>query len=440
MPEKKIVEINVPPSIPVPGTPPAGKPASPNPPQPIPPPDASRASAPAVDAPKAQAAGAPLAGETRPAGMQVKRAPKPVLDQKTWFMLAAVLALLAVLVFVVTRGRKKGGENDQPVAAQEAQAEPELSNYSEFVAKSKALKEKPYSEKALTDEPYFGKAPLAVREGGPLLSAELDPQLAALASALKIRVEIIHKSQKVSRGRIGSRITKGDYRGFRVNALEKLENGVVVSEEVSVITPQGGLFRTVDSVLQEVKKTDYSRIVAEIQNVGLEFSAAPDPAERKTALGRLRSVRTWGKPMAGELLISGKNVGSITLGIPVAQIRKKLPASHGVLKRKVLVNDVYYDVYKITNQEQEPLFYVYEREGQVWGISIISEAFKTDKGIGIGSSLDLIRLHYPVVTLAQSEKKPPFLRLEGVDGIFIIQAEGEKKVISILIGESPEFE
>ncbi len=440
MPETKPEENKVPPAAPVPGNPPAGAPASPNQTRHFPPGDTAATAAPGAGTEKAPAAGTPLPSETRPAGMHAKQAPKPAWDQKFWFMLAAVLALLAVLVFVVTRGQKKVGLKDQPAVAQGAQDGQELNDYSDFVAKNKALKEKPYSKKSLTDEPYCGRVPMAVRESGPLLSSETDPQLAALASALKIRVRITNSSQLLPRGRIVSRITKGDYRGFKVNAVEKLDNGIVVSEEITVMTPRGGSFKTVDQILQEIKKTDYSGIIAEIRNVGLEFSTYPESAEKKALLGQLRSVRYWGKPIAGELLISGKSVGSITVGMPVVLIKKKLPASFNVLKRKVLVNDVYYDVYKVTDQGHEPLFYLYEKEGQVWGISIISEAFKTDKGIGIGSSLDLIRLHYPVITLAHAEKRPPFIRMEGVDGIFIIQAEGEKRVISIMIGESPEFE
>jgi hypothetical protein len=96
--------------------------------------------------------------------------------------------------------------------------------------------------------------------------------------------------------------------------------------------------------------------------------------------------------------------------------------------------------YKVTDQGGEPLFYVYERDGKVLGISIINEFFKTVQGIGINNTLDQIRLHYPQVKLAYSGKKTPFVRVAGVDGIFIIQGAGDKRVISILIGESPEFE
>jgi hypothetical protein len=149
-------------------------------------------------------------------------------------------------------------------------------------------------------------------------------------------------------------------------------------------------------------------------------------------------------------LISGKNLGKISLGMPTAQLETLLLSSYVVLKRKVLVNDIYYDVYKVLDQSNEPLFFVYENKGLVWGIAIISEIFRTGKGIGINSSLGEMRINYPQVQVGISEKKTPFVKIDGVDGLFVIQNEGvdikrqilpnKTKIISILIGNSLEFE
>jgi hypothetical protein len=136
--------------------------------------------------------------------------------------------------------------------------------------------------------------------------------------------------------------------------------------------------------------------------------------------------------------------------MPTAQLETMLLSSYIVLKRKVLVNDIYYDVYKILDQSNEPLFFVYENKGRVWGISIISEIFKTEMGIGIGSNLGSMRINYPRVNMGISEKKTPFVKIDDIDGLFVMQSEGvdiRKQIfpsktlfISILIGNSPEFE
>ena len=61
-----------------------------------------------------------------------------------------------------------------------------------------------------------------------------------------------------------------------------------------------------------------------------------------------------------------------------------------------------------------------------------------------------MRINYPLVNVGISEKKIPFVKIDDVDGLFVIQNEGvdiikqifpnKTKIISILIGNSLEFE
>jgi len=379
----------------------------------------------------------------------VEKNPNPALPEEVhksvppkfpWAVLPIVLLLLFVFVLFITRSRHKENQENVTAKAKGIEETQNLSNYSTFVSRNRALREGKYPEQILTDESFAGQAPLAVRANGPLISAAIDPQLAALADAFRIRVQVTKGSQLLVRGAMVTRITKGDFRGFKVTAQETVKNGIVVADELSLSTPNNGLIKTVNQVLQMVQKTDFPLIITEIQSAVLEFFQLPAPPDKNSIRIQIRPVRSWGKPIPGELLISEKSVGGISLGMPVVRMKSQLIASSTVLKRKVLVNDIYYDVYKVLDQGNDPLFYVYEKENKVWGISIISDVFKTDKGIGIGSTLDLMRINYPFIKLAYSEKKTPFVQMEGIAGIFIIQGDGEKKVISILIGDSPEFE
>jgi hypothetical protein len=358
----------------------------------------------------------------------------------TWILIVVMALLLLILVILGLRSRRQrpaGGVGNETANAQENS---DLSNYTAFVAKNRALLEDKSQETILTDEPFAGRAPLAARASGPLASLEIDAQLAALVDALRIRVQVMHGSQSVVRNQMASTITRGEYRGFKVQALEKRENNRIVAEEAQVITPKNGLIKTVGRVLAVLQKTDLPGVLAEIKAAGMDFSPIPPLGGEAHVRGRLRITGPWGKTLPRELLISGNGVGGLTLGVPVAGMNDRLLATYSVLKRKVLVKDSYHDVYKVMDQAGEPLFYIYEREGKVWGISIIGESFRTEQGIGINSTLDQIRLHYPRVTLAYSGKKTPFVRVDGVEGIFIVQNEVEKKVISIQLGASPEFE
>jgi hypothetical protein len=400
---------------------------------------ASQAPIPAAGGQDTVAAGPPPA-DAKPAAAPPAQAPHPLKLNYIWVFLPIGLLLAIVLVILGTQGRQKHNLKNLPANPRNSEEKQELSNYSAFIAQNKSLKQEKIADQFLTDEPFAGQAPLAVKAGGPIFSPEIDPQLAALADALRIRVQIMQGSQALVRGNTATRATKGDFRGFRVSALEKSLNGVVVSEEIRVDSPKKALIKTVNHVLETVQKTDFPGFIAEMRDAGLEFSPAPVPAGKNIFRAQVRPLANWGRPVAGELLIAGKNVGRITLGMPVERLKGQLPASYIILKRKVLINDVYYEVYKILDQGNEPLLFVYEKEGRVWGISIISDAFKTGKGIGIGNSLEQMRINYPMVKLAYSEKKTPFVQVDDVAGIFIIQGEGEKKIISILVGDSPEFE
>jgi hypothetical protein len=405
----------------------------------FPPAETHQASGPVADR-EGVVAAAPPPAESKPTPAPPGQAPHPVKPNYIWVILPIGFLLAIVLVILGTRPRQKQTLRILPVTSQKSEEKQELSNYSAFIAQNKSLRQVKIADQFLTDEPFAGQAPLAVKAGGPIIAPDVDPQLAALADALRIRVQTMLGSQSLVRGNTVTRTTKGDFRGFRVSAVEKSENGAVVSEETRVESPKKALIKTVNHVLDAVQKTDFPGFLSEIRNAGLEFSPAPVPAGKNIFRAQIRPLAIWGKPVAGELLISGKNVGRIALGMPVERLKDQLLASFIILKRKVLVNDVYYDVYKILDQGNEPLLYVYEKGGKVWGISIISDAFKTEKGIGIGNSLDQMRINYPIVKLAYSEKRTPFVQVDDVAGIFIIQGEGEKNIISILVGNSPEFE
>ena len=439
MAETKPSANNVPTAPRDPGPPAGGPPAAPDQTKLFPP--AETAKAPGPDARKE---GAVVTGppevETKPAAVPPEQAPHPVKPNYIWVVLPIGLLLAIVLVVLGTRGRHKQNPKNLPANPQNTEEKQELSNYSAFIAQNKSLRVEKIADQFLTDEPFAGQAPLAVKAGGPIIAPDIDPQLAALADALRIRVQIMQGSQALVRGNSATRTTKGDFRGFRVSAVEKSENGTVVAEETRVESPKKALIKTVNHVLETVQKTDFPGFLSEIRNAGLEFSPAPVPAGTNIFRAQIRPLTDWGKPVAGERLISGKSVGHIALGMPVDRMKNQLLAAYIVLKRKVLINDVYYDVYKILDQGNEPLLYVYEKDGRVWGISIISDAFKTARGIGIGNSLEQMRINYPIIKLAYSEKRTPFVQVDDVAGIFIVQGEGEKKIISILVGESPEFE
>jgi len=401
---------------------------------------------PAIDA----ASVSDLADEPEPANAPMKWFKKLAQPAIIWISLAIILIFLAALLLLITQARQKNKLFKSLPGKQMNETGEIGGSDTGGIPKNKLVRQADKPILPLTDDEFAGQAPLVVKASGPVFSAEIDPELAAMVDALKIRLKISADSKSTSRGNIITKVTKGEYRGFKINVEEKLENQNTISEEITVLTPQKGIIKTVNRVLESIRNSDLERFTVELQDSGLEIIKLPLQPGNKVFQVQFKAVSIFGKPIAADLLISGKSVGKIFLGMPTSQLETMLLSSYIVLKRKVLVNDIYYDVYKVLDQSNEPLFFVYENKGRVWGISIISEIFKTDKGIGINSSLGLLRLRYPRVNVGISEKKTPFVKIDGVDGLFVIQSKGvdiikqifpsKTKIVSILIGNSLEFE
>jgi hypothetical protein len=378
------------------------------------------------------------------------RLKKLTQPQIIWISFSIILAFLILFFLLITQGRQKNkvlnpapGENLEEAAAT---GNPDA----ERMLKNQLARQADKFSLLLSDDEFAGQAPMAVTATGPVISATTDPELAAMVDALRIRLQVSVEGKAVGRGSTVTTTSKGEYRGFKISVEEKSDKQKMPSEETIVTTPQKGLIRTVDRVLQSVSGTDLTRFSAELQNAGLEIVRVPAQPGSGVCKVQFRAVQRFGKPIAGDLLISGKRVGKISLGMPTTQLETILLSSYVVLKRKVLVNDVYYDVYKVLDQSNEPLFFVYENKERVWGISLISELFQTEKGIGINSSLGNLRINYPQVKVGLSEKNTPYVKIDDVDGLFILPNEGidikkrvfpnSTKIISILIGNSLEFE
>jgi hypothetical protein len=370
--------------------------------------------------------------------------------QIIWISFSIILIFLVVLFLLIIQGRQKN-KTIKPDDGEQIETAGEVDNMgSSGIQKNISTRRAAIPVIPLTDDEFIGQAPMVVKTSSPVISAEMDPELAAMVDALKKRLQIFADSKSTSRGNIVTKVTKGDFRGFKINLEERIENKNTVSEEVTVTLPKKGYIKTVNRVLDSIRESDLERFSVELQNAGLEIIKFPLQPGNNVFQVQFKTISIFGKPIAHDFLISGKNVGKISLGMPAIQMETMLLSSYIVLKRKMLFNDIYYDVYKVLDQSNEPLFFVYESKGRVWGISIISDIFKTEKGIGIGSSLGDMRINYPRINAGISEKRTPFVKIDGIEGLFIIQSEGvnvlrrifpsNTKIFSILIGNSPEFE
>jgi len=370
--------------------------------------------------------------------------------QIIWISLSFILVFLLVFFWLIMQKQHKNKTLKQAAIEQIEDVDENAGAGARDLLKTRMARQVSGPEQILTDDEFAGQAPMTVKASGPVVSAAIDPELAAMVDALKKRLLVSVDSKSTSSGNIVTRVSRGEFRGFKIAVDERLQNQVRISEEVAVTFPKKGFIKTVNHILDSFRDSDREQFVSELRNAGLETVKLPAQPANEVCQVQLKSVGFFGKPLTADMLISGKNVGKLSLGMSTARLESILLTSHVVLKRKVLVNDTYRDVYKVLDQSNEPLFFVYENNGLVWGISIISDIYKTEKGIGIGSNLGDMRINYPKVNVALSDKNTPFVKIDGIDGLFIIENDkidipkrifpNKTKIISILIGKSLEFE
>lgn len=107
------------------------------------------------------------------------------------------------------------------------------------------------------------------------------------------------------------------------------------------------------------------------------------------------------------LLITRSQIGDIKIGMPVAALRKVIPANR-LKEVSIYKKGQGYKAYEVRTKagDAQAALRIEEKcepECQVWRIQVMDRAYRTTTGLGIGSSLGEIRKHYPISYLGTGE-------------------------------------
>ncbi|MHA6248845.1 mechanosensitive ion channel protein MscS [Pontibacter sp. CAU 1760] len=119
--------------------------------------------------------------------------------------------------------------------------------------------------------------------------------------------------------------------------------------------------------------------------VAHETTTAPDPATLVIAKGR---------------------VGNIRIGMPIEQVRQEVPAGTVVQDTLLRQEGMESTAYLLRTSGQQQGLLIEQRcepDCRVWRINILSNDFKTAKGIGLGSKYSEVKAAYPIGTVALAE-------------------------------------
>lgn len=390
--------------------------------------------------------------------------PKAATSPTTRILFLVILGLLVVMVYFMLQPREEipvpqetapqeTAEAAVPDTGEGDETEPGMLTETVQPPSSSPLPERD-SVKAipvynLSAESIRGTAPIVVKEGGPVVSEEADPEIAAIGDALRLRVKALYGSKTKTVKELVTVVTSGKFNRFQVvHTLQKKEGEVIRSETV-VITPARARLVTRDNILVSMTRTDYDKLYMELKKAGLEVIKKRIEEEGVMTV-HLKVAKLSPKALKAAFVIGPESVGSVKLGMPVDKLETSLPRGFSLVEKNILFGDEYYDTFKVYDKSENSLFFVTQKNDEVQGIQVVSKRFKTDKGIGIGDTLDELRISYAgdrELKISTTKSGLPYVVVKGLRVKFVLQSKGidfeakkfpgGAKIDHIVLGNSP---
>lgn len=361
-------------------------------------------------------------------------------------LLVAVVLVAGILVFQKDRSIIDPVFSDRPLPSSE-ESGTETEQYIPLESdQPRTVQKEEIKTFELSDDIFVGKAYIQVKDTGPIISAEKDPELAAIANALLLRIKAIYGTTVGKRKDISREISSGSFQNFRISGIRSKQMDNLLADEISIKIPSGGTFFVKDGILDSVKKADYDQIQNDLKKGGISISKEILKDEGiikvKLLVGDLPE-----QTEKNDFLIGAYQVGEIVLGMPISEMKKVLKGKFRMIKRNIMVENQYFSVYKVEDKEKAPLYFVYDQNGRIWGIQIVDSRFTTQKGIGIDSSLASIRSLCSKVKINLHPRKVTFATFDDLEIKFFLSDENidftqkifplQTKVSYIILGKSP---
>ena len=127
-----------------------------------------------------------LAAESEPANAPMGWFKKLSQPSIIWISLSIILIFLAVLLLLIMQARQKN-KIFKPLSGKQLEEAGEIgSSNTGSIPKNKLVQQATLPILALADDEFAGQAPMVVKTSGPVISADIDPELTAMVDALKI--------------------------------------------------------------------------------------------------------------------------------------------------------------------------------------------------------------------------------------------------------------
>jgi len=361
-------------------------------------------------------------------------------------LLVAVVLLVALLVFQKDRSIIDPGFSEKPSNNLEESGTDSEQYIPVDTDIPSSIKKEEIKTIELSNDIFVGKVLVQVRETGAIISVEKDTELVAIAEAFLIRITAIYGTKIGKRKEITREVSSGSFQNFKITGIKSKQMENTLAEEISVKTPSGGTFFVKDHILDSIIKTNYEQIHNDLKEAGILVSKEilKEEGVLKIKLAVENGPELLDK---NDFLIGSQNVGEILLEMPISEMKRVLKGKYRMIRRNIMVGNKSFSVYKVEDKNKTPFYFVYEKNGRIWGIQIVDSKFKTQKGIGIDSSLGNIRALYSKVKVNLHPQKVIFVTLDELGVKLFLQEENinfdkkifplQTKISYIILGKSP---
>jgi hypothetical protein len=203
-------------------------------------------------------------------------------------------------------------------------------------------------------------------------------------------------------------------------------------------------------MLESVSKVTFEGLENDLKRSGIIPQKEIIPEDSRIQV-QLRITDDWQNRPVDPYLIHGDGLEEIKLGMAVSEMKRNLSTHHRILMRKIMVGNRFETIIKIDDLQRQPLFFIYQKDEKIWGIEVVHHRYKTLRGIGIGSTLGMVRICYPDVSIvslpgrltyiSSSDSQHENIKYLLLDDNRIDFTKNEfpfdLKINSILVGNSP---
>lgn len=118
------------------------------------------------------------------------------------------------------------------------------------------------------------------------------------------------------------------------------------------------------------------------------------------------TATTAAEPDPADLVIEKGRAGNIRLGMPIEEVRQSVVEGTVVNDTLLMQEGQQSTAYVLHTSDKDKALLIEQRcepDCQVWRISVLSPAYKTAEGIGVGSNYGEVKAAYPITTVALEE-------------------------------------